>query len=109
MLQSFLSLTTNRCASAPRVLCARQDDKQGCMLPRERLSNPLRLKRTFCIISDVQIRGMSDLEMQLSLIERGYAIPIIPIPAFSDDAIRARFRQRCGCFLAKRVDTNDII
>ena len=70
----------------------------------------IEIEETFCIISDVQMPGMSGLEMQLALIERGFAIPIIFITAFPDEAIRARaLRNGAVCFLAKPVDTNLIL
>ena len=70
----------------------------------------IEIEETFCIISDVQMPGMSGLDMQLALIERGFAIPIIFITAFPDEAIRARaLRNGAVCFLAKPVDTNLIL
>jgi FixJ family two-component response regulator len=58
-----------------------------------------------CIISDVQMPGMSGLEMVRRLIERGIAPPVIFITAFASDAVR-RQAQGLGakCVLAKPVD-----
>jgi FixJ family two-component response regulator len=76
----------------------------------EALLESAELEGTFCIISDVQMPGMSGLDMQSALIERGYAIPIIFITAFPDDAIRARALDNGAvCFLAKPVDTHQIL
>jgi FixJ family two-component response regulator len=49
-----------------------------------------RLHDTSCVIADVQMPGMSGIEMQSLLIARGNNIPIIFITAFPDEKIRAR-------------------
>ena len=49
-----------------------------------------RLNDTSCVIADVQMPGMSGIEMQSVLIARGENIPIIFITAFPDERTRTR-------------------
>ena len=58
--------------------------------------------RSSCLISDVQMRGMSGLDLQSRLAAQGRRVPIIFITAFPDAKIRARaLAQGAVCFLAK--------
>jgi FixJ family two-component response regulator len=45
---------------------------------------------TSCVISDVQMPGMSGVELQSLLIAQGHRVPIIFITAFHEESIRAR-------------------
>jgi FixJ family two-component response regulator len=45
---------------------------------------------TSCVISDVQMPGMSGVELQSLLIAQGHRMPIIFITAFHEESIRAR-------------------
>ena len=69
-----------------------------------------RLDDTACLITDVQLGGMSGLQLQTRLIELGYHIPIIMITAFPDERIR---NQALGagavCFLSKPVLKADLL
>jgi len=49
-----------------------------------------RLHDTSCVIADVQMPGMSGIELQSILIATGKNMPIIFITAFPDEGIRAR-------------------
>ena len=49
-----------------------------------------RLHDTSCVIADVQMPGMSGIELQSVLIATGKNMPIIFITAFPDEGIRAR-------------------
>jgi FixJ family two-component response regulator len=49
-----------------------------------------RLQRSACIIADIQMPGMSGLELQQRLIETGRSIPIIFVTAYGNDKARAR-------------------
>src|SRR5437870_9504809 len=49
-----------------------------------------RLQEVSCLILDVQLPGMSGLQLQSHLAERGYRIPIIFITASPDDRTHAR-------------------
>lgn len=43
-----------------------------------------------CLIADIQMPGISGLDLQAELIARGKTIPIIFMTAFPDDKIRRR-------------------
>jgi FixJ family two-component response regulator len=57
---------------------------------------------TSCVIADVQMPGMSGIELQSVLIARGRRVPIIFITAFPDEGSRARALDAGAiCFLTK--------
>ena len=60
---------------------------------------------TSCVIADVQMPGMSGIELQKILIAQGSAMPIIFITAFPEESIRAK-ALKCGAvgFLSKPFD-----
>ncbi|BFT63490.1 response regulator [Pseudomonas moorei] len=60
---------------------------------------------TTCLISDVQMPGMSGLDLQSELIKKGQRIPIIFITAYPEESVRQR-AQSAGaiCFLSKPFD-----
>jgi len=61
-----------------------------------------RLQDTSCLITDVQLGGMSGLQLQDRLAESGSGIPIIFITAFPDERIRDRaLSAGAFCFLSK--------
>jgi FixJ family two-component response regulator len=45
---------------------------------------------TTCLITDVQMPGLSGLDLQDSLIARGHCIPIIFMTGYPNDSVRAR-------------------
>ena len=58
-----------------------------------------------CIISDVQMPGMTGLEMQRRLLDDGVALPIIFISAFASEAVcRQAMDSGAMCVLSKPVD-----
>lgn len=58
-----------------------------------------------CIISDVQMPGMSGLDMYRHLLEKGVTLPIIFISAFASDAVRRQALDLGAlCVLTKPVD-----
>ena len=48
------------------------------------------LRETDCLISDVQMPGMTGIELQDELIAQGFAMPIIFITAFPEMRVRAQ-------------------
>jgi FixJ family two-component response regulator len=65
---------------------------------------------TSCVIADVQMPGMSGIELQTALAARGRRVPIIFITAYPDEAIRARaLAAGATCFLAKPFDGATLI
>ena len=60
------------------------------------------LERTRCLILDIAMPGMSGLELQQSLKQRGWKIPIVFLTAQRDKAIHERaFRQGAVRLLLK--------
>ena len=63
-----------------------------------------------CLITDVQLGGMSGLQLQTQLIELGYRIPIIMITAFPDERIRNQaLSAGAVCFLSKPFLKADLL
>jgi FixJ family two-component response regulator len=48
------------------------------------------LDATACLISDVQMPGMSGIELQSQLIEQGYRVPVIFVTAYSASEARVQ-------------------
>ena len=68
------------------------------------LASPF-LDESSCVIVDVQMPGMSGVELQSLLIDRGIRTPMIFITAFPDERTRARVLERGAlCFLSKPCD-----
>ena len=69
-----------------------------------------RLGRASCLITDVNLQGMSGLQLQDRLATAGQAIPTIVITGFPDERVRA---QALGagaiCFLAKPIATEELL
>jgi FixJ family two-component response regulator len=76
---------------------------------REFLLSP-RLSDTACLVVDVEMPGMSGVELQEHLIARGNAAPIIFITAFPKDRIREQaMRAGAICFLTKPFDEKQLL
>jgi FixJ family two-component response regulator len=68
------------------------------------LASP-RLIETTCLITDVQMPGMSGLELHKTLVDAGHAIPTILVTAFPNDIDRARaLNDGVVCYLSKPID-----
>lgn len=65
---------------------------------------------SWCVITDVQMPGMSGVELQSLLRTRGCAVPMIFITAFPDENTRARALDAGAvCFLTKPFDGATLI
>jgi len=63
------------------------------------------VKKTDCLIADIQMPDMNGLELQEHLAHLGSDIPIIFITSYPDEALRARaMNAGAVCFLRKPVD-----
>jgi FixJ family two-component response regulator len=49
-----------------------------------------RLRDTSCVIADVQMPGLSGIDLQQQLVAQGLALPVIFITAFPDERTRRR-------------------
>ncbi|CAB3752212.1 response regulator transcription factor [Paraburkholderia solisilvae] len=60
---------------------------------------------TACVVCDIQMPGMTGLEMQAQLIANGMRLPIIFVTAFPSDATRRRASENgARYFLHKPID-----
>ena len=65
---------------------------------------------TLCIITDVQMTGLSGVDLQDSLIARGHRIPIIFMTGYPDDSVRAQVMNAGAvCFLYKPFSPHHFI
>ena len=63
-----------------------------------------------CIVSDLQMPGMSGIELLEHLRRQGSATPLIMITAFPEPAVRLRVLQSgASCFLSKPFQSNDLV
>jgi FixJ family two-component response regulator len=61
-----------------------------------------RLNESSCVVADVQMPGMSGLDLLSHMHAQGHATPFIFITAFPEESVRARaLRAGAICFLAK--------
>ena len=68
------------------------------------LESPL-LGETTCLVTDVQMPGMTGLELHRRLVDTGHAIPTILLTAYPDEAARKRaLKDGVLCYLRKPVD-----
>jgi FixJ family two-component response regulator len=69
-----------------------------------------RLNDTSCVIADVQMPGMSGVDLQTRLLTQGYRVPFIFMTAFPEETIRARaLKAGAICFLTKPFDRLTLI
>lgn len=63
-----------------------------------------------CVITDVQMPGMSGIELQSVLVAGGRHVPMIFMTAFPDEDIRARALEAGAiCFLIKPFDGASLV
>jgi len=68
------------------------------------LASPL-LPETACLVTDVQMPGMTGIELHRNLIDAGHAIPTILVTAYPDEISRSRaLKNGVVCYLSKPVD-----
>jgi FixJ family two-component response regulator len=73
------------------------------------LASP-RLQDTSCLIVDVQMPGMSGLDLQDALLARQPGLPVIVITAFPADGVRKRAEAAGAAgFFSKPVDSQSMI
>ena len=72
------------------------------------LGSPL-LTKTACLVADVNMPGMTGIELHRHLVEAGYAIPTILVTAYPNDAARNRaLKDGVLCYLSKPVDDDQL-
>ena len=69
-----------------------------------------RINDTSCVITDVQMPGLSGVELQSQLIARGNCTPMIFITAFPEEKVRRRVLEAGAIgFLSKPFDDEHLI
>jgi FixJ family two-component response regulator len=69
-----------------------------------------RLHDTDCLITDVQMPGMSGVELHSRLLADGHRTPVIFITAFPDEAIRDQVLELGACgFLSKPFKEESLV
>ncbi len=72
------------------------------------LASPL-LAATACLVTDVQMPGMTGVQLHRHLIDAGYAIPTILVTAYPDEIARGRaMKDGIVCYLRKPVDDDHL-
>ena len=65
---------------------------------------------TSCLITDVQMPGLSGIDLQEHLLARGHRIPIIFMTGYPNDSVRARaMKAGAVCFLDKPFSEDHFI
>ena len=65
------------------------------------LASPL-LAETACLVTDVQMPGMTGVELHRHLVDAGYAIPTILVTAYPDEIVRNRaLKDGVVCYLSQ--------
>ena len=68
-----------------------------------------RLPETACLIADVNMPGMTGIELHRHLVDAGYAIPTILVTAYPDEVVRDRaLKDGVVSYLGKPVDDNHL-
>jgi FixJ family two-component response regulator len=76
----------------------------------EEFLNSRQLPRTSCLITDVQMPGMTGLELHRHLAALGKTIPTILITAYPDDSVReCALGDGVVCYLSKPFDESDLL
>jgi FixJ family two-component response regulator len=69
-----------------------------------------RLDDLSCVIADVQMPGMSGVELHAHLLIQGNHVPFIFVTAFPDERVRAQaLRAGAICYLTKPFDGDSLI
>ena len=72
------------------------------------LASPL-LTATACLVSDVQMPGMTGIELHRHLVDGGHRIPTILVTAYPDEITRNRaLKDGVVCYLCKPVDDDHL-
>ena len=65
--------------------------------------------RTACLVADIQMPGMTGIELYGRLINLGYAIPTILMTAYPDKVVMGRaMKAGITCYLSKPVDDEEL-
>ncbi|OSJ33814.1 response regulator [Bradyrhizobium japonicum] len=63
------------------------------------------LPETACLVTDVNMPGMTGIELHRHLVDTGYVIPTILVTAYPDEVVRDKaLKDGVVCYLSKPVD-----
>jgi FixJ family two-component response regulator len=68
-----------------------------------------RLDEISCLITDVQLGGMSGVQLQRHLADVGYRIPVVVITAFPDDRVSAQAMKAGAINVLSKPVTKDAL
>ena len=69
-----------------------------------------RLNETICLIADVQMPGMTGVELYARLNELGYSIPTILVTGYPDESTQTQaLKDGVVCYLPKPFDDGELI
>jgi FixJ family two-component response regulator len=67
------------------------------------------LPETACVVTDVNMPGLTGVELHRHLVDAGYAIPTILVTAYPDEVVRDQaIKSGVVCYLSKPVDDYDL-
>ena len=67
-------------------------------------------ERTICVLTDVQMKGLSGIELQSRLATTGRRLPMVFMTAFPDDRVRASVMDAGAAgFLSKPFEDESLI
>jgi len=67
------------------------------------------LSETACLIADVQMPGMTGVELHRNLVQAGHEIPTILVTAYPNEVLRKRaLKDGIVCYLAKPLDDDHL-
>jgi FixJ family two-component response regulator len=67
------------------------------------------MPETACLVTDVNMPGMTGVELHRYLVDAGYAIPTILITAYPDKVVRDQaLKDGVVCYLGKPVDDDSL-
>jgi len=68
------------------------------------------LQKTWCVIADVRMPGMSGIELQSRLRSEGNRVPFVFVTAVPEEGVRARALEGGAiCFLTKPFDEDSLV
>lgn len=63
------------------------------------------LPETACLVTDVNMPGMTGVELHRHLVDAGYTIPTVLVTAYPDEVVRDQaLKDGVVCYLSKPVD-----
>ena len=67
------------------------------------------VSETACLVTDVNMPGMTGVELHRHLVDAGYAIPTILVTAYPDEVVKDRaLKDGVVCYLGKPVDDDHL-